>query len=266
MPSSIRGRRSGRGSKADGVFASVMVYQKDMRLVKRFSIMLISIAVGILGCGPVQTAVVTATTLPATSHPTIIVILTPMFEAPAESGPTATPVAAATNEAETLDEIPARWLTVYPIISELESVSHPPDYEAVLDERFSVDGVRVAAPRTLSIRNPAAENGFVISVENIVPEPRLETMEAQVQQDDSCVASITQEPLLLSGWSPDALIYRNTPCGPFGSTVIFAHDQYSGYTYFRVTVESHVSYDIIAPEVEAILRTFRFRRNPAHPH
>jgi hypothetical protein len=233
---------------------------------RRYSIVLMSITLGILGCGPVQTVALTATTLPATSPPTIIVILTPTFEAPAESGPTATPVAEATSEAETLDEIPAGWLTVYPIISELESVSHPPDYEAVLDERFSVDGVRAAAPRTLSIRNPAADNGFVITVENIVPEPRADTMEAQVQQDESCAAAVTPEPLILPSWSPDALIYKNTPCGPFGSTLIFAHDQYSGYTYFRVTVESHVSYDIIAPEVEAILRTFRFRLNPTHPH
>src|SRR5687767_6939706 len=144
------------------------VSDKRIRTLKRFfSVVLLSAGMAILGCGPTQTIIITATTLPPTS--TVEATAVPIETSTASTGlePTSTQVVIPTAEQEALDPIPPDWLTVQPIISELVSVSHPPTYEVLLNERFSVDGVRVEAPRTLSLRNPTAENGFVMTIENI---------------------------------------------------------------------------------------------------
>jgi hypothetical protein len=233
----------------------------------RFSVAVLSIGMGILGCGPTQTIIITATTLPPNSTVEVAITSLPAISATSTEEllivPTAT--TAPTTEPETLDEIPPGWLTIHTPVPGLETVSHPPEYEVLPGVRLSVDGVRLDDPQVLTIHNPAAEGGFVMTIQNIIPDPRTPTMEEQVQQDESCAALVTPEPILFAPWLSDTLIYKNTPCGAYGSTLIYAYDHHTGYTYFRVSVESRVPYDTIATEVEAVLRTFRFYENPNNP-
>jgi hypothetical protein len=79
------------------------------------------------------------------------------------------------------------------------------------------------------------------------------TLATFAARDDPCVAGTAGQPYLIAG--QPALIFVDTPCGPFGSTVIYtAYGQLS----YRVEIASRDAYKWVSADIAPILDTVEF--------
>jgi hypothetical protein len=131
------------------------------------------------------------------------------------------------------------------------TIQYPADYAFYENQRPSVDGLVVVAPQTVAVYK-VSDPSFILSIEYKQIEEGLST-EAFAQQDDSCVASSSQKAEIILDGKP-AIQYIDTPCGPYGSTVIYLAHGALGY---RFTIEAGTDYRSIEGLVQPILDTFR---------
>ena len=129
------------------------------------------------------------------------------------------------------------------------SVLYPADYKLYEDQILSVDGVMTPAPKTVTLQK-TTEKGLLINIA-YKPIGGAESTRQFAAQDDACVTRSPDEPWNLSGQR--ALLFKDTVCGPYGSTVIYM--TYAGLGY-RIEITSDTSYDTVKEQVATILGTF----------
>ena len=131
------------------------------------------------------------------------------------------------------------------------SIEFPPGYVLYVEQKPSVDGVVVALPNGIAILSPASPN-FVLSVEYF--PTKLSLSLGDYVLGDGCV----QDPNSGQATQIDSvpgLLFLDTPCGPYGSSLLYVVRQSMGY---RFTVESHSAYPEIAGSVADLLATIQW--------
>ncbi len=149
----------------------------------------------------------------------------------------------------------SNWQT-YTSTTGLFSIKYPATDAFYENELPSVDGVLAPMSNTIAIRI-SAPDPLILSVTFKPIEPNT-SLAAFATQDDACVAKSrgdpTQgEPLEISG--QPALLFRDTPCGPNGSTVIYTMHGALGY---RLALPFVAPYDLVKGWVTPVLDTIHW--------
>jgi len=152
------------------------------------------------------------------------------------------------------EDAPSNWQT-YTSTTGLFSIRYPATDAFYENEIPSVDGVVAPMSNTIAIRI-SAPDPLILSVTFKPIKPNT-SLAAFAAQDDACVAKSrgdpTQgEPLEISGQA--ALLFRDTPCGPNGSTVIYTTHGALGY---RLAIPFVAPYEYVKGWVAPILDTFQ---------
>jgi hypothetical protein len=193
-------------------------------------------------CGPAEPTASVATLVPPTA--TVEVTPTPTAVPTAEATPTLIP----TPVPEPLRSYENAALGVALQISV--------DAEVYIDAVPSVDGTVAEAPGTIAFRVAAAGGrpGYVLAVRAV--DLALGTaLESFVTEGTECgeVTAGGGRAAVLGG--QEALLFPDTNCGPYGSTLIYALYEGTGY---EVTIAGDAAYDVLAREIDPILATWRF--------
>ncbi|MBC7814381.1 MAG: hypothetical protein H7175_24710 [Burkholderiales bacterium] len=137
------------------------------------------------------------------------------------------------------------------------TVVYPANYTLYENEKPSVDGVAAPAENTSALYNAGSgddSNSFVLSIRHSAP-PEIEgdvSLQAIASADDPCVSDTTEGQDFEVAGQP-ALIFADTPCGPFGATAIYT---LIGDTLYRFTVETTTNYASVQSRIEEILASF----------
>ena len=134
------------------------------------------------------------------------------------------------------------------------SIAFPPDYTLYQNQVPSIDGVLAEVPNSMALQR-LAEPGFVLS---IIYRPTDGTLSAAelAALDDTCVAGTPGQSLALGGQTFQTLLYKDTSCGPHGSTLIYVNSGAMGY---RIAIEALAGYQSVVADVNPILDTLLFR-------
>lgn len=138
-------------------------------------------------------------------------------------------------------------------------IGFPPGFEAYSNQYVSIDGVHTAAENTLTIINPAPATNFQMILQAKRVNPGRISLMDKASADDSCVTNQPWLSFSALGWS-EAIMFIDTPCGPYGSTVFYALMPLDSEWMYRITIESHHPYSEIQSNVEGILKTVLFSR------
>lgn len=129
------------------------------------------------------------------------------------------------------------------------SLKYPQEYQAYENQVVSVDGMKVASPDTFQIVStdiPNLNTNFTLTIKYINGTDLSLALAP-------CLKTMTSETFTLG--KIQGTIYKDSPCGPFGSTVVlFSHND----LIYTVSTETHVLYKEISNYVDQILSTFRF--------
>ncbi len=136
----------------------------------------------------------------------------------------------------------------------LFSIRYPATDVFYENEVPSVDGVLAPVSNTIAIRI-GAPDPLILSITFKPIEPNT-SLAAFAAQDDACVTKsrgdpTPGEPLEISG--QPALLFRDTSCGPNGSTVIFTTRGALGY---HLAIPYVAPYEYVKGWVAPILDTF----------
>ena len=128
------------------------------------------------------------------------------------------------------------------------TIQYPQGYVLYIGEKPSVDGVLAPLPNGIAILSKTSPN-FVLSLMPVEPDTPT-SLEALASQDDCKLDPSQGQELVIA--SERALLFPDTPCGPFGmSIVLLMH----GGDAYRITVESHSSYPEVSAWVLELLST-----------
>ena len=128
---------------------------------------------------------------------------------------------------------------------------YPQDFELYVDAKPSVDGVVISAPNSISIQSPSSPN-YLLTIERF---PSVGTTSlAEFIRQAPCIPDPASGQDLTVANEP-ALLYPETPCGPYGSSLIFFLHSEDGYL---ITIETHAPFDEIAESVNSILATIEW--------
>jgi len=133
------------------------------------------------------------------------------------------------------------------------SLRYPATVTQMSDVRPTVDGVLTPAANTVAFVSEAPS--YVLSITWFDLADRT-VLRRFVNADRECPVSTatTGQPVDLAGYA--ALLFPDTPCGPFGATYLFAVVDLRGY---RITVESMATYAEVQAAVETLLATLEFQ-------
>lgn len=129
---------------------------------------------------------------------------------------------------------------------------YPPDYTLMVGERSSVDGVKIKTPNTVTLQSPTLgdlntnmqisilyeKSSGVLSEKMVMQKLKLSS-KGEVYQLDT----------------KTGYIFKDTPNGPYGSTMIYIPGKNNSYT---ITIESQLPYKDIEQFVNNVLSTFKF--------
>ena len=117
-------------------------------------------------------------------------------------------------------------------------------------EKPSVDGVLIPLPNSVSLQR-TVEPSMLITIRYFQLGEESELSEF-VAREDPCASGVPIVETIRLG-QLEAIFLRDTPCGPYGYSLIAAlHD---GFGYL-ITIESHARFENIEEIVNAILETF----------
>ena len=159
------------------------------------------------------------------------------------------------------EDTPANWQT-YTSATGLFSIRYPATAAFYENEIPSVDGVVAPMSNTIAMRIDAPDP-LILSITFKPIEPNTSPA-AFAAQDDACVTTSRGDPthgetLEIGGQA--ALLFRDTPCGPNGSSVIYLTHGALGY---RLTIPFVATYEFVKGWVAPILDTFTmFEATPA---
>lgn len=159
-----------------------------------------------------------------------------------------------TNSTPSTDDT-ANWKT-YTSQEGKYSVKYPESVKIYVNEKMSVDGVKVPVQDTtvfVSDVLPQVKTNYQLSINHkITNETNLKDL---VDNNSLCtdIQSSKAKAFILNG--QQASIFENTPCGPYGMTVIYALNNGVGYI---IEIETQASYSDISKFTEQILSTFKF--------
>ena len=129
------------------------------------------------------------------------------------------------------------------------SIQYPSDYQLYSEQKPGVDGVVAPLPNGIALVSTTSPN-FVLSIQ-FFPQPAPGSLHDFVLSDDSCPQdpALGQE-VLVAGET--AWLFPDTPCGPYGSSLLYLVRQSIGY---RITVETHATFQEISFPVLELLST-----------
>jgi hypothetical protein len=166
-----------------------------------------------------------------------------------QSQPTSSPTPAATADPT------ANWKT-YTDSNGKYSFKYPQDYKINENKTVSgVDGVSSPAPNTVQIISSVVEstNGnFSIT---IMHKDTSSDLQAFVSANSSCTSVTPASGTAYKIDSINGLIFKNTPCGPNGSTLLYFVNNKIGYV---ITIESTIDDNTTELYSNQILSTFKF--------
>jgi hypothetical protein len=131
------------------------------------------------------------------------------------------------------------------------SFRYPSDYKLLVNKTLSVDGVEVESNNTTTLVSPypnGNENTFNLTISHF---PKSAVFQNIVQ----CVGISKEDGRAYDFANVNALIFENTPCGPFGSTIIYFEGNELNYKIELVTQAESAD---VMHNAEQILSTFRF--------
>jgi len=130
-------------------------------------------------------------------------------------------------------------------------IQYPQGFTLFIGEKPSADGVLVANPNSISILSSTSPN-YLLTIEHFPLAGTRPLM--QFISDTSCIAdpALAQQ---LTIASETALLYPQTTCGPYGSSLIFLLHGDDGYL---ISIESHTRYQDIAGSVISVLSTLQW--------
>ena len=132
------------------------------------------------------------------------------------------------------------------------SIQYPEEDKIYEDQHPSVDGVVADAPDSVALQH-VSTNGFVLSIAFVPLTEGISPTDFAASDDTCAVSDLPVESFTLGG--ENALLFKDTPCGPFGSSIIYATHAQMGY---RILIESGGAFQAVKPEVSNILDTFKF--------
>jgi hypothetical protein len=132
------------------------------------------------------------------------------------------------------------------------SIQFPAEYRLYTEQKPSVDGVVIDLPNGIAIASPSSPN-FVLSIEFFrLEQPR--TLHEFVLDDDGCILDPTLGEEITVASEP-AVLFPDTPCGPYGSSILYLARQSIAY---RITVETPAPYQEVSASVMALLSTIQW--------
>ncbi len=149
----------------------------------------------------------------------------------------------------------ANWKT-YTNIDYKFSLKYPNSYKLYENEEVSVDNVRTPKPNVVSIVSntiPTINSNFVMTIST--KNSRYSNIDDEVNNNDWCNYITSQKGKSIFLNNLKALLFENTPCGSFGSTVIYT---FKNNVVYLIKIESPASYSSIKEVTDSILSTFKF--------
>ena len=140
------------------------------------------------------------------------------------------------------------------------SFNYPPVYTLKENTSASVDGVQNSEKDTVQITSPTipeSETNVVITIKHQGGDSRslTELMKAFniSSRDESKFKPYTLKNI-------QGYIYKNSPIGPYGSTIIlFHHPVKNAYKDYMITIESHEPYEKSEQYANPVLSSFTFK-------
>ena len=158
-------------------------------------------------------------------------------------------------ETQVLEDETANWKT-YTSQEGKYSVKYPDSVKIYVNEKMSVDGVKVPVKDTIALVSdelPHLKTNYQLSINHkIASEANLKDF---VDKNSLCaeIQSGKAKTFILNG--QQASIFENTPCGPYGMTAIYVLHNGVGYI---IEIETQASYSAISKFTDQILSTFQF--------
>ena len=128
---------------------------------------------------------------------------------------------------------------------------YPQGFELYVDAKPSVDGVVISAPNSISILSPSSPN-YLLTIERF-PSVGTTSLAEFISQGPCILDPDDAQELTVANEA--ALLYPQTPCGPYGSGVIFFLHSEDGYL---ITIETQAQFDDIVDSVNSILATIEW--------
>ena len=130
-------------------------------------------------------------------------------------------------------------------------LQYPQGFELYIDAKPSVDGVVISAPNSISVLSPSSPN-YLLTIERF-PSVGATSLAEFIRQAPCIPDPASGQDLTVA--NEPALLYPETPCGPYGSSLIFFLHSEDGYL---ITIETHAPFDEIAESVNSILATIEW--------
>jgi hypothetical protein len=130
-------------------------------------------------------------------------------------------------------------------------LQYPQGFELYVDAKPSVDGVVISAPNSISLLSPSSPN-YLLTIERF-PSVGTTSLAELISQTSCIIDPANGQELTVAG--EPALLYPETPCGPYGSSLIFLLHSEDGYL---ITIQTHAPFDDIADSVTSILATIEW--------
>jgi hypothetical protein len=226
--------------KADRIWTTNTHRAAPSRLVT--FLVLLATVFTLAACGPAEPTAGIAT-------PTV-----PTATIEATAAPTASPTAQATPT-----------LIPTPVPEPLQSYENPAlgvalqipvNAEVYEDAVPSVDGTVAEDPGAVAFRLAAAEErpGYVLAIRpvDLAPGTPLESFVTERTECDEVTVEGGRAAVL---GGQDALLFPDTNCGPYGSTLLYTIFEGTGY---EVTIVGDAGYDVLARQIDPVLATWRF--------
>lgn len=136
------------------------------------------------------------------------------------------------------------------------SVKYPSNVKMYINEKMSADGVKTPVKDTtvfVSDEPPQLKTNYQLSIKHKVPSEG--SLEDFVNNNSSCAQVRSEDAKAFTLGGQQASIFKNTPCGLSGVTVIYAVNNGVGYI---IEIDTIASYADVSKYTDQILSTFTF--------
>lgn len=128
---------------------------------------------------------------------------------------------------------------------------YPEEYALYVGEKPSVDGVITPLPNSVTIQSPESPN-YLLTIEHII-QVGLHSLIGFVSEAGCELDLASGQEVLIA--SETGLLFPDTPCGPYGSSLLFLVHEGIGY---RISIESFEPYPALGDSVMSLLSTFQW--------
>lgn len=171
------------------------------------------------------------------------------------ASPTVTRPSPTNNPISVEDSATSTWKT-YTSQEGNYSFKYPANVKVYVNEKFSVDGVRIPLKNTVVLISEVLlglDTNYQMSINHKLTDSN--SLKDFVDKNSSCTPIESSKGKVYNLGGKQSQIFEDTPCGPYGMTSIYSLNRGLGYI---IEIETHAGYSDIKKYTEEILSTFKF--------